>query len=67
MYAKGTPVELEIEYKTGMTDTATVEIEKEMTEQELFDVMEELMKDFFLLKRYRVSVADRWSRWHYVA
>lgn len=67
MYAKGTPIEVELNYNTSVTEKVTLELQKNMSATEIFSIVENLLSGVFLLKKYRVSVSDRWSQWHYVA
>lgn len=67
MYAKGTQIEIELQYNTGVTERITMDLQKTMSTSEMFSNIEYIFKEIFPLKKYRISVADRWSQWHYVA
>ena len=67
MYAKDTLIEVELNYNTSVTEKVTLELQKAMSATEIFSIVENLCSGVFLLQKYRVSVSDRWSQWHYVA
>lgn len=67
MYRRGLLVDIECVYKTGVVNSCTFQLEKDMNNEELFANVYYIMKDNFLLKKYRLSISDRWSRWHYIA